>query len=76
MRHEAEHYARYVEQNERIASLQQALYERGMSNYLDVISTQQTWYASQLQYVEILTQQYQAVADLVLAVGDGWQEGL
>ena len=75
LRREAEHYARYVEQNERIASLQQALYERGMSNYLDVISTQQTWYASQLQYVEILMQQYQAVADLVLAVGDGWQEG-
>lgn len=76
LRREAEHYARYVEQNERIASLQQALYERGMSNYLDVISTQQTWYASQLQYVEILMEQYQAVADLVLAVGDGWQEGL
>ncbi len=76
LRREAEHYARYVEQNERIASLQQALYERGMSNYLDVISTQQTWYASQLQYVDILMQQYQAVADLVLAVGDGWQEGL
>ena len=74
LRRQAEHYARYVEHNATIASLQRALYERGMSNYLDVITTQQTWYASQLQYVQIAMQQYQSIADLVLALGDGWQE--
>jgi outer membrane protein TolC len=45
-----------------------------MSNYLDVITTQQTWYASQQQFVQIAMQQYQAIANLVLALGDGWQE--
>lgn len=75
-RQQAYHFSRYVEQNTKVASLQQALYERGMSNYLDVISVQQTWYASQQQYVQLLMQQYQAMADLVLALGDGWQQGM
>lgn len=74
LRLQGEHYARYVEHNAAIARLQQALYERGMSNYLDVISTQQTWYISQQQFTQIAMQQYQAIADLVLALGDGWQE--
>ena len=74
LRLQGEHYARYVEHNASIASLQEALYRRGMSNYLDVITTQQTWYASQQQFVQIAMQQYQAIANLVLALGDGWQE--
>jgi outer membrane protein TolC len=74
LRLQGEHYTRYVEHNASIASLQEALYRRGMSNYLDVITTQQTWYASQQQFVQIAMQQYQAIANLVLALGDGWQE--
>ena len=74
LREEALQWQNYVERNARIAQLQQALYRAGQSNYLDVISTQQTWYSSQLQQVQIIEQQYQALADLVLALGDGWQE--
>jgi multidrug efflux system outer membrane protein len=40
---------------------------------LDVISTEQTWYESQLQMVNILAQQYINYANLVMALGDGWQ---
>lgn len=74
LRLQGEHYARYVEHNAAIASLQEALYRRGMSNYLDVITTQQTWYASEQLFTQIAMQQYQAIANLVLALGDGWQE--
>ena len=74
LREQAEQYNEYVERNYRIASLTQSLYEMGMNNYLDVISTQQTWYESQLQLVQILSQEYISLADLVLALGDGWEE--
>jgi multidrug efflux system outer membrane protein len=66
-------YDEYVQANERIAQLTEALYKMGMSNYLDVISTAQTWYESQLQFVTILSQQYINYAELVMALGDGWQ---
>ena len=73
VREQAKQYAEYVERNYRIASLTQSLYEMGMSNYLDVISTQQTWYSSQLQLSQLLSQEYTSLADLVLALGDGWE---
>ena len=73
-RAQVERYEEYVQANGRIAQLTEALYRMGMSNYLDVISTAQTWYESQLQLVEILSQQYINYAELVMALGDGWQE--
>ena len=72
-RSQAERYAKYVMANGRIAELTEALYSIGMYNYMDVISTQQTWYSSQLQMVEILAQQYINYANLVMVLGDGWQ---
>ena len=72
-RSQAERYAKYVMANYRIAELTEALYSVGMYNYMDVISTQQTWYTSQLQMVEIIAQQYINYADLIMALGDGWQ---
>ena len=72
-RSQAERYAKYVVANGRIAELTQALYSMGMYNYMDVISTEQTWYTSQLQLVEIIAQQYINYANLVMALGDGWQ---
>ena len=72
-RAQAEEYAQYVKANGRIAELTEALYSMGMSDYLDVISTQQTWYESQLQMVNIVAQQYINYANLVMALGDGWQ---
>lgn len=73
-RTQAEQYAEYVEANRRIAQLTMALYRNGMSNYLDVISTQQTWYNSQLELVQLTSQQYINYADLVMAIGGGWQK--
>ena len=73
-RAQAEQYAEYVEANRRIAQLTMALYRNGMSNYLDVISTQQTWYNSQLELVQLTSQQYINYADLVMAIGGGWQK--
>ncbi len=73
-RTQAEEYIEYVEANGRIAELTEALYSIGMYNYLDVISTHQTWYESQLQLVDIVAQQYINYANLVMALGDGWQE--
>ncbi len=72
-RTQAEEYAQYVKANGRIAQLTEALYSMGMYDYLDVISTEQTWYESQLQMVNILAQQYINYANLVMALGDGWQ---
>lgn len=68
-----ERYAEYVEANRRIAELTDELYKVGMSNYLDVISTEQTWYSSQLSLVELMAQQKINYATLVMALGKGWQ---
>jgi multidrug efflux system outer membrane protein len=73
-RTQAEEYAQYVKANGRIAQLTEALYSMGMYDYLDVISTEQTWYESQLQMVNIVAQQYINYANLVMALGDGWQD--
>ena len=67
-------YAEYVDANKRIAELTMALYRNGMNNYLDVISTQQTWYNSQMQLIGLISEQYINYANLVMALGGGWQE--
>ncbi len=70
---QAERYVQYVKANGRIAELTKALYAMGMYDYMDVISTEQTWYELQLQLSEIVAQQYINYANLVMALGDGWQ---
>lgn len=67
-------YVDYVEANRRIANMTEALYRLGQNNYLDVITTRQTWYESQLQLVQLISQQYINYAELVMALGDGWEE--
>lgn len=71
---QAKQYAEYVDANKRIAELTMALYRNGMNNYLDVISTQQTWYNSQMQLIGLISEQYKNYANLVMALGGGWQE--
>lgn len=71
---QAKQYAEYVDANKRIAELTMALYRNGMNNYLDVISTQQTWYNSQMQLIGLISEQYINYANLVMALGGGWQE--
>ena len=63
-------YEKFVAANERIAELTRALYERGLDNYLDVISTEQTWYESQMTLVSLIAQQYINYATLAMALGD------
>ena len=63
----------YVTANKNISDLTQARYERGLDDYFDVISTFQTWYSSQITFLSVLTQQYINYAELVMALGEGWQ---
>jgi multidrug efflux system outer membrane protein len=70
---QTERYAEYVAANKRIANLTEQLYRIGMSNYLDVISTEQTWYTSQLTLIELMIQQRINYSTLVMALGEGWQ---
>ena len=69
-------YEQYVAANRRIADLTRALYERGLDDYLDVISTEQTWYESQMTLVELVAQQYINYATLAMALGDWGVEEL
>lgn len=66
-------YEEFVAANSRIATLTRALYERGLDDYLDVISTEQTWYESQMSLVGLVAQQYMNYATLAMALGD-WQQ--
>ena len=69
-------YNSFVEANHRIANLTRALYEGGMENYLDVISTEQTWYSSRLTLCTLIAQQYINYATLAMALGDWSREEL
>lgn len=71
-----ERYREFVEANGRIASLTRALYERGLDDYLDVISTEQTWYESQQSLAQLVAQQYINYATLAMALGDWGTEEL
>lgn len=74
LQRQAERQRLYVETNGRIAALTRALYDAGLGNYLDVISTEQTWYESQMTLVGIIAQQQINYATLAMALGQGWQE--
>ena len=69
-------YNSFVEANHRIANLTRALYEGGLENYLDVISTEQTWYSSRLTLCTLIAQQYINYATLAMALGDWSREEL
>lgn len=69
-------YGEYVTANRRIADLTRALYERGLDDYLDVISTEQTWYDSRMTLVQLVAQQYINYATLAMALGDWESEAL
>ena len=43
-----------------------------MSDYLDVIDAERSYYASELQLVELLSDHYIAYVDLFKALGGGW----
>lgn len=58
--------------NESILRKTRALYENGMSDYLNVIDAERTCYESEQQLVRLLSEQYLAYIDLFKALGGGW----
>ena len=57
-RTQAERSCELVVSNDRIATMTQALYRSGLSDYLDVIDAQRSLYQSQMELVNIVAQQY------------------
>ena len=72
-RRQAMRYSELVNANERIATMTQALYRSGFSDYLAVIDAQRELYASQMQLVNLIAQQYINYVDLCKALGGGWR---
>lgn len=73
-RKETIRYKELVRSNTRIALATNALYSNGLSAYLDVIDAERTLYNSQMQYSNIVAQQYINYVDLCKALGGGWVE--
>lgn len=61
-----------VEVNRSVAQKSRALYENGMSAYLDVIDAERTYYESQMQHQQELMARYAAYISLYKALGGGW----
>jgi multidrug efflux system outer membrane protein len=49
-----------------------SLYRNGMSAYLDVIDAERNMYQSQMEYVNLVAQQYINYVNLFKALGGGW----
>lgn len=71
-RGQAERYCELVVSNDRIATMTQALYRSGLSDYLDVIDAQRSLYQSQMGLVNLVAQQYINYVNLCKALGGGW----
>lgn len=71
-RSQAERYGALVMANDRISTMTQALYRSGMSDYLDVIDAERSLYQSQMQFVNLVAQQYINYVNLFKSLGGGW----
>ena len=71
-RGQAERYCELVVSNDRIATMTQALYRSGLSDYLDVIDAERSLYQSQMGLVNLVAQQYINYVNLCKALGGGW----
>ena len=65
-------YSDYVEANARIAAMNRQLYRSGMSDYLNVIDAERELYTSQMQFANLVAQQYINYINLCKALGGGW----
>lgn len=68
-RSQAENYARLLRANIEIATMTNSLYRNGMSAYLDVIDAERNMYQSQMEYVNLVAQQYINYVNLFKALG-------
>ncbi len=62
-------YAAIVESYRRISDKVSRLYFDGLADYLNVIDAERNLYSSQLQYIQLLTNQLNAYVDLYRAIG-------
>lgn len=72
-REQIERYGELVASYRQIVTMAHALYRNGMVDYLDVIDAERTLYSSQMQYVNLVAQQYINYVSLCKALGGGWQ---
>ena len=67
-------YAELVKSYRNIAMMTYSLYRNGLSDYLDVIDAERSLYSSQMQFENLVTQQYINYINLCKALGGGWQD--
>lgn len=70
-RKELSRYGAMVKANRNIAMKTYALYRNGLSDYLDVIDAERSLYASQMQFENLVAQQYINYINLCKALGGG-----
>lgn len=71
-REELLRYAELVESYRKIAVMTYALYRNGLSDYLDVIDAERSLYSSQMQFENLVAQQYINYITLCKALGGGY----
>ena len=69
---QVDRYQELVDSYQQIVMMAHALYRSGMVNYLDVIDAERTLYTAQMQWVDLLAQQYINYISLCKALGGGW----
>ncbi|MFI3266229.1 MAG: TolC family protein [Rikenellaceae bacterium] len=67
-----EKYSNLLDANYKTQQMTASLHKNGLLGYLDVIDAEQKWYESQLQYVNILSEQYINYVNLYKSLGGGW----
>ena len=67
-------YAELVKSYRNIAMMTYSLYRNGLSDYLDVIDAERSLYSSQMQFEDLVAQQYINYINLCKALGGGWQD--
>ena len=72
-RTQTDEYVSLLRHNTEIQYMTRQLYDRGMTSYLEVIDAERALYSSQLEYVNILAQQFLNYVSLYKALGGGWQ---
>ena len=73
-REELIRYAGLVKSYRNIALMTYSLYRSGLSDYLDVIDAERSLYSSQMQFENLVAQQYINYITLCKALGGGWQD--
>lgn len=71
-REQLKRYRALVASNDTINRLTNSLYLNGLSAYLDVIDSERTLYNSQMEYSNLIADQYINYINLCKALGGGW----